>query len=436
MAVEIRLPELGENIESGDVVTVLVSAGDMVEREQALMELETDKASFDVPSPIAGKVLEVLVKDGDKVKVGSVIVKIEEIADDQEAKPEAKTPADRDAGEAAPSPKTVPPAGKEKQKTDDTAKASPAQAPPSGLDSSSASVPAAPSVRRFAREIGVDITRVEGSGPSGRISIEDVKRYAKAVVSRSQEGGGALSVPRPPLPDFSAWGEIERIPMSNVRRTTARHMEYAWQSPHVTQHDKADITALEALRKKYASRAEAAGGKLTVTAILLKVVAEALKRFPRINASIDMDRDEIVIKKYFHIGVAVDTERGLLVPVIRDVDQKSIIQLSIELTQVAEKARNKKIMPDDLQGGTFSITNLGGFGGTYFTPVVNAPEAAILGVSRSAMEPVWRGEKFAPRLMLPLSLSYDHRLVDGAEAIRFLRWIAEALENPLLLALE
>jgi pyruvate dehydrogenase E2 component (dihydrolipoamide acetyltransferase) len=238
------------------------------------------------------------------------------------------------------------------------------------------------------------------------------------------------------LPDFEKWGAVERQPMSNVRRKTAEHLSQSWVAPHVTNHDLADITDLEALRKRYGGKAEAAGGKLTMTAIALKVVAGALKVFPQFNASVDMEKDEIVLKKYIHIGVAVDTERGLLVPVIRDVDRKNIVELSVELSVMAEKARNRKLGLEDMQGGSFTITNLGGIGGTAFTPIVNWPEVAILGISRGRKEPVFVDGQFVPRLMLPLSLSYDHRLIDGADAARFLRWLAEAFENPFLLSLE
>jgi pyruvate dehydrogenase E2 component (dihydrolipoamide acetyltransferase) len=301
-------------------------------------------------------------------------------------------------------------------------------------------VPAAPSVRQLAREIGVDITQVQGSGTGGRISLEDVKRHARDLRTRpaSQQFRGAL--PSVTLPDFTKWGTVERQPMSNVRRATAERMTQAWVTiPHVTQFDKADITDLEQLRQYYdARRAKTTEGKLTITAIVLKVVAAALKRFPQFNASIDMTTYEVIHKTYYHIGVAVDTDRGLLVPVIRNVDQKNILELSVELTQLAERARSRKTPLEEMQGGTFTITNLGGLGGTNFTPIINAPEVAILGLARSSLEPVYNDstEQFAPRLMLPLALSYDHRLIDGADGVRFLRWVVEALQQPFLLALE
>jgi pyruvate dehydrogenase E2 component (dihydrolipoamide acetyltransferase) len=292
-------------------------------------------------------------------------------------------------------------------------------------------------VRRTARELGVEISEVQGTGPNGRISVDDVKAHVKRLVTSGASRGGAAAAVA--LPDFTRWGSVERQPMRAVRRKTAEHLSAAWATiPHVTQCDLADITGLEELRKKYAKQVEAAGGNLTVTSIAVKVIAAALRKFPQFNASIDMAADEIVLKKYVNIGVAVDTDRGLLVPVIRDADQKNIVQLSVELAQLSEKARNRKIALEEMQGGCFSISNLGGIGGTYFTPIVNAPEVAILGISRARMEPVYDKEtgEFAPRFMLPLSLSYDHRVIDGADGIRFLRWVAEALEQPFLLALQ
>jgi pyruvate dehydrogenase E2 component (dihydrolipoamide acetyltransferase) len=290
----------------------------------------------------------------------------------------------------------------------------------------------------MARELGVEVDQVPGTGPDGRVSIEDVKEHARRIVTGIGATKGA-QVPSEPLPDFSRWGEIDRQPMRAVRRKTAEHLSAAWAAiPHVTQHDLVDVTALEDLRTRYAKKAEALGGNLTVTAVAVKVVASALKVFPQLNSSIDLAADEIVYKKYIHLGIAVDTDRGLLVPVIRDADTKNILQLSVEIAQLSEKARTRKISLEEMQGGTFSISNLGGIGGTAFTPIVNLPEVAILGISRARMEPVYSKEtgQFVPRLMLPLSLSYDHRVVDGADGIRFLRWVAEALEQPFLLALE
>ncbi len=438
MGMEFKLPNLGENIESGDVIRVFVSAGDRIEKEQAVLELETDKAALEVPSPFNGIVKEVHVKEGDEAKVGQLILTVEAEAEEKkEAAPEELPQAE---GPAAPVEAEAPEA---EAKT--AAEAPPQEAeekPAAAVEAQAAEenkvvVPAAPSVRRLAREIGVDITQVPGSGPSGRISIEDVKAFARSVSQGGDGGPAAAPAAAATLPDFEKWGPVERKPMTGVRRKTAEHVARAWSvAPHVTQCDKADVTDLETLRKRYAKNAEAAGGKLTVTAIVLKVAASALKLFPQFNASVDAARGEIVYKKYYHVGVAVDTERGLLVPVIRDVDQKNVLQLSVELNEAAEKARNKKTALEEMQGGTFTITNLGGIGGTYFTPIINFPEVAILGISRSNLEPVYEDGQFEPRLMLPLSLSYDHRLIDGADAARFLRWLAEALEDPFLISLE
>jgi pyruvate dehydrogenase E2 component (dihydrolipoamide acetyltransferase) len=290
--------------------------------------------------------------------------------------------------------------------------------------------------------VGVDISEVPGTGPAGRISQDDVKEHARRILSsvgssgtEAARGAGRAAAAAP-LPDFSRWGDVERQPMSGIRRKTAEHLSRAWNAiPHVTQTEKADITALEELRKTHAPEVEKAGGKLTVTAILVKVLAAAVKQFPQFNASVDMAAEEIVFKKYVHVGVAVDTDRGLLVPVIRDADRKNITQIAVEVQAAAVKARDRKLSLDDMSGGGISISNLGGIGGTHFTPIVNWPEVAILGVSRGRTEPVWTGSAFEPRLLLPLSLSYDHRVIDGADAMRFLRWVADALEQPFLLSL-
>ncbi len=490
MPTEFTLPELGENITAGDVVRVLVAAGDTVAKDQPVLELETDKATIEVPSSVAGTVKEVAVKKGDRVKVGQVVLTVDgdAAAADKAAKPETPQPeqsqpetpreeadagkadgdqeglsqrvglpppeggaergaAERGAGRAeqpeAQQPESAPPKPKRGEVVDISRGArgpQPSAAPAAQGEPAPASgtaAPAAPSVRRLARELGVDVTLVAGTGPGGRISIEDVQAYVKHALSGAGGAAGApATAPGAPLPDFSKWGAVERKPMSNIRRKTAEHLSHAWSAiPHVTQHDKADITALEELRKQYSPQAEKAGGKLTMTAIALKVVAGALRRFPQFNASVDMARQEIIYKQAVHVGVAVDTERGLLVPVVRDADRKGILELSVELAKLSEKARAGKLSLEEMQGGAFSISNLGGIGGTAFTPVVNWPEVAILGISRAAHEPVYDGRQFQPRLMLPLSLSYDHRLIDGADAARFLRWVAEAFEQPFVLSL-
>ena len=436
--VEFKIPELGENIEEGTVIKVLVKVGDEVSKDQPLMELETDKATVEVPSSVSGVVKEVRIKEGDKAKVGETVFTITagDEAETTEAAVETQAPAIEEAVEEKEQPE--PEAKPQPKRVEAEA---PAQLPEGHRryrpDAIAKLAPAAPSVRRFAREIGIDINTVTGSGPRGRISIEDVKKHARQFRSQKEAPAGLPGVTAPSLPDFSKWGEIERKPMTGIRLKTAQNMIVSWLSvARVTQYDKADITELEEDRKKFGSKVEVAGGKLTVTAILLKVLASALKTFPQFNASIDMAKNEIIYKKYYHVGVAVDTDRGLLVPVIRDVDKKNILQLSVDLSEAAEKARNKKLSLEEMQGGTFTITNLGGIGGTAFSPIVYYPQAAILGISRSSMEPVYIDGKFEPRLMLPLSLSYDHRLIDGADAARFLRWVAEALKDPFLIALE
>lgn len=439
MAIEFRLPELGENIEEGDVVKVLVSVGDRVTKDQPVMEVETEKAAVEIPSPADGVVREVHVREGQKVRVGELLLVIEEAGEKEEEvkgemeKREVRARVEEAVGKEKEASSLPEVEVKEEKEQEGEVVEFFRQAAREVHGEPRRVAPAAPSVRRLARELGVDINEVPGTGPGGRISEEDVKRYARELISgiRGQRMETPLQT-EPELPDFSRWGDIERRPMSSVRRKTAQQVTLGWRAPHVTQHDKADITELEKVRKQFGKRVEEAGGKLTVTAIMLKVVASALKLFPQFNASVDMARGEIVYKRYYHIGVAVDTDRGLLVPVIRDVDKKNILELSLELTDVSER----KITLEEMQGGSFTISNLGGLGGTFFTPIINFPEVAILGISRAVTEPVFTGSGFEPRLMLPLSLSYDHRVIDGADAVRFLRWIVEALEEPFKLILE
>ena len=454
---EFKVPELGENVEQGDVTRVLVKVGDTISREQPVVELETDKATIEVPSSVAGVVKDIKVKAGDKVKVGAVILTVDdastslgtgngaggsnaESAPQAEQKPEPKVVSmprrESPPLAAAPEPPRPAVAAKPPEPTGKAAEARPSGAP---------AAPAAPSVRRLAREIGVDITDVHGSGPGGRISDGDVKEHARRILSSvpstSLGAGGVVArpagAPAPvPLPDFEKWGPVERQPMSNIRRKTAERLSHAWNAiPHVTQFDKADITPMEELRSKFRKQVEQAGGNLTVTAVLVKVLAAAVKQFPQFNSSLDVENNAIVYKKYINVGVAVDTEFGLLVPVIRNADQKNITQIAVELHQLSEKARAKKLTLDEMSGGGISISNLGGIGGTYFTPIVNWPEVAILGVSRGIIEAAWRDDKFEPRQLLPLSLSYDHRVIDGADAMRFLRWVVQAIEQPFLLSL-
>lgn len=445
MVTEFRLPELGENIHSGNVVRVLVKVGDAIEKDQGVLELETDKATIEVPAPEGGVVKEILVKEGGKANVGEVILTLDSgattaaPAQERKAEPAAARSQDKPVtpkSQEKPAPPVMAPApAAVLAETAPPASLYPVPAPAAAETHHPA--PAAPSVRRFAREIGIDINQVPGTGPGRRISIQDVKDFAKSLHQELAMRAPGVVLPGGALPDFAKWGPVERQAMNNIRLKTAQHLSLAWNTiPQVTQFDKADVTELEEHRKNFSTKVESAGGKLTMTAILLKVAASALKMFPQFNASVDMARNEIVYKKYFHVGVAVDTERGLLVPVIRDVDKKNILQLSVELSLMAEKARNRKLSLDEMQGGSFTITNLGGIGGTAFSPIVNHPEVAILGVSRSSIEPLYLNGQFEPRTMLPLSLSYDHRLIDGADGARFLRWIAKALQDPFLMALE
>lgn len=451
MASEFHLPELGENIDNVEVIEVLVSVGDTIAVDDPVIEVETDKASLEVPSSVAGVVKEIKVAAGASISIGSVVLTVEAESEagsgdsssdgpqEQASQSKASTESSKPQADAAPVATRSAPS-EPRAKVDPSAPSAPVE-PPSRNGSSAGErrlAPAAPSTRRLAREIGVDIARVKGSGPKGRISIEDVKAFAKTMLAGSgapASSVGAVAVSAP-LPDFSRFGSVRVEKMSGIRRKTAEQMNLAWSTiPQVTQFDKADITDLEAMRKKL-NAADPKGAKITVTAILLKILASALKRFPQFNASIDMANQEIVYKEYHHLGVAVDTDRGLLVPVVFDVPTKNIKELAADLTEIAEKARNKKIRPEDLQGSCITITNLGGIGGHAFTPIVNPPEVAILGVSRASMEPVYDDGTFYPRLMMPLCLSYDHRLIDGADAARFLRWVCEALENPGLVAFE
>ncbi len=427
MVHETHLPHLGENIETGKVVKILVSPGQKITSDQNIVELETDKASIEIPAAKNGTVKKIHIKEGDTVKIGQIILSID-CDNDMTVKPELDQTAEIDVLAEV---ENQPLVNKEVEVELPVTKI--LQSDSSNFAENVRLVPAAPSTRRFAREIGVDICNVAGSGPAGRISIADVKIYAKSLNSSPH---GSITDTKE-LPDFGKWGDIEVQPMNNVRLKTAEHLSFAWSSiPHVTQFDNADITDLESQRKQFAKKASDAGGKLTITAIMLKVLSAALRKFPQFNASVDLKNSAITLKKYCNIGIAVDTDRGLLVPVIRNVDQKNIIELSVELGEIAIKARNKKLKLEDMQGGNFTISNLGGIGGSHFTPIINWPEVAILGISKAEIKAVYINNSFEPRLMVPLSLSYDHRVIDGADGSRFLAWIKSALENPFLIPLE
>jgi pyruvate dehydrogenase E2 component (dihydrolipoamide acetyltransferase) len=440
MASDITLPELGENVEEGEVVDVKVAVGAEVREGQALLEVEAEKSTVEVPSPSAGRIGKVLIKKGDKVKTGQTLFQLESADAAPSAAPEKKAapPETKAAAPKATESKPTPPAAPPPKTPPAPTPAPATRRPADGVAAVTQEkvVPAGPATRRLARELGIDLARVHGSAASGRVTQEDVKNFVRELATGAAPpavDGQGVMVKVPPLPDFGKWGPIERKPMDAVRRKTAEHMALSWSViPHVTQHDLADITDLEAFRKQQDGR----GPKLTVTAFALKSSAIALKQFPQFNSTLDLGNNQFILKQYYHIGIAVDTERGLLVPVLRDVDKKSVHDLAKEMAEVAERARQKKIGGDDLRGGTFTITNLGGIGGTAFTPIVNYPEVAILGLSRSRLQPVVRDRgEIAPRLMLPLSLSYDHRVIDGADAARFVRRIVEMLENPLVMLL-
>jgi len=415
MSIEFKLQALKENVEIVEVNAIKVNVGDIVTKDQPLVEVQADKAALEVPSPAAGKITQILIKQGDQVKIGQLIFVIDPAGAGAAAASSSPPPVPQKTPVAAPipAPAAVP-----------VATATPAKAAPIVLaHDDNKVIPAGPSTRRIARELGVDLGHVPGTGRHGRVSEDDVRSFVRGSSSNGSSGG---SISVPPLPRFEDFGTVEKQPMSAIRRATARQMSLSWSIvPHVTQSDLSDITDFETFRKS-----QTKGPKLTISAFAMKAVVVLLKEYPVFNSSIDVAGNQIIHKKFYNIGVAVDTENGLLVPVIRDVDKKSIAELAEELTSIAERARQRKLDSKDLTGGTFTITNLGGIGGTGFTPIVNYPEVAILGISRGRLEPVVHNGEIVPRLMMPLSLSYDHRVIDGAIAARFTRRLAEMLENP------
>ncbi len=417
MIEEVRLPEISENVESGDVIEVLVKVGDYIEKDQSIVELETEKAAFEVPSPVKGRVTEVSMKEGDKVQVNQVIIKVDTEVKSEE---QPKEPVQK---------KT------EKKEVKQGSVESLLKIKEPAEKSNIELAPAAPSVRQLARELGIEIHKVTGSEKGGRISAADVKEYARSIVSgQSVKLSPSKSKP---LPDFSKWGDIEREQITATRRKISEILSFTWSNvPQVTQYDQSNITNLEESRKLYLKKSGKNSSKLTITSITLKIAALALKKFPKFNSSFDLEKNEIIYKKYFHISVAVETDRGLLVPVIRDVDKKSIAQLSEELNSLAEKTRQHKVTPEEMAGGNFTISNLGGIGGTNFAPIIYWPQVAILGISRATQQLCYINGSIETRLILPLSLSYDHRIIDGTEGLLFIRWIAQHLENPLLLSLD
>lgn len=457
----VLLPDLGEDIEEADVLQIYVSVGDVVALEQPIAEIETEKATIDLPSSVAGTVTELHVKPGDTIKPGDPVLSVDLSAAASPSPPEtASQPAEQQEEQLAPHAQQVEstpaiaipeaqqsepsPAQQSENGSNVPAERAPEPPPPTAApaplvdgDLDAPPVFASPSVRRFAREIGVDIRSVRGAGPGGRIDLDDIKRHARETPDPAPVSGHSALSPGP-LPDFSEFGAVERVPLSRLRRTIKRNMAIAWHEvPHVTLFHTADVTELEQVRRDYRDRAEEAGGRLTITAILLKITAAALLAHPHVNSSLDVESDELVLKKYVHLGVAVDTPRGLVVPVIRDVDQKNIIEISVELTEISERARSGDLGLQDFRGSSFTVTNLGGMGTGHFTPIIHHPNTAILGIGRAERRPVWSEmlDTWEPRSILPLSFTFDHRVMDGADGARFMTWIADVIRQPLVLAL-
>ncbi len=430
-AIEVKVPDIGE-FKNIPVIEVLVKPGDTVSAEDPLVTLESDKATMDVPSPAAGVVREIKLKIGDKVSEGALVLLLEATAttapDAESAPAAAPQPI---AAVSAPVPQAS--AGPRPSSPAPAASSAPARAE-ARIESGSGKSHAGPSVRRFARELGVDLSRVRGSGPRDRVLKEDVEAYVKGALARprGENAGGGLGFNLPPLQpvDFAKFGPVATQPLSRIKKLSGGFLHRNWVSiPHVTQHDEADITELEAFRKAQAGDAQKSGIKFTMLGFLMKAAVVALKQFPEFNASLSADGESLILKNYYHIGVAVDTPSGLVVPVMRDVDKKGLLEIAKELGEISARMRSGKIAPADLQGGCFSISSLGGIGGTFFTPIINAPEVAILGVGKAVMKPVWNGKEFTPRLMLPLSLSYDHRVIDGALGARFSSFLAAVLSD-------
>ncbi|VBR36314.1 dihydrolipoyllysine-residue acetyltransferase [Burkholderia pseudomallei] len=424
--VDVKVPDIGD-YKDVPVIEIAVKIGDTVEKEQSLVTLESDKATMDVPSPAAGVVKDIKVKVGDAVSQGSLIVVLEASGGAAASAPQAAAPAPAPAAPApAPAPQAAP-----------AAAPAPAQAPAPAASGEYRASHASPSVRKFARELGVDVSRVTGTGPKSRITKDDVTAFVKGVMTGQRAapgaaaapaGGGELNLLPWPKVDFSKFGPFEAKPLSRIKKISGANLHRNWvMIPHVTNNDEADITELEALRVQLNKEHEKAGVKFTMLAFVIKAVVAALKKFPTFNAS--LDGDNLVFKQYYHIGFAADTPNGLVVPVIRDADKKGLVDIAKEMAELSKAAREGKLKPDQMQGGCFSISSLGGIGGTHFTPIINAPEVAILGLSRGQMKPVWDGKQFVPRLTLPLSLSYDHRVIDGAEAARFNAYLGALLAD-------
>jgi pyruvate dehydrogenase E2 component (dihydrolipoamide acetyltransferase) len=421
---EVRVPDIGD-FQDVEIVEVQVRAGDTVAAEAPLITLETDKASMDVPSPIAGRIAELKVAKGDRVSQGSLIA-ILEVDGAASAAAAGRKPAAGPAPQAAPAPRAPPGAPVPAP----AAPRSAATLPP--IDETTfGKAHASPSVRKFARELGVNLIQVKGSGDKGRVLHDDVKAYVKAILTGQAAGPAGSGLPKLPVVDFAKYGPIEVTPLSRVRKISGPRLQASWLNiPHVTQHDEADITALEERRQSLKAQAEADGIRLTPLAFIIRACVLALREFPDFNSSLAEDGAALVHKKYHHIGFAADTPQGLVVPVIRDAGDKPLLAIARELGELSARARDGKLSAEEMRGGSFTVSSLGGIGGTFFTPIVNAPEVAILGVGRSAHKPVWQGNGFVPRLVLPLSLSYDHRVIDGATGVRFTSFLVKALAEP------
>jgi pyruvate dehydrogenase E2 component (dihydrolipoamide acetyltransferase) len=439
---EVLVPDIGD-FKDVPVIEVLVKPGDVVKADDSLITLESDKATMEVPAPAAGVVRDLRVKVGDKVSQGHAILSLEVgEAAAAAAAPAAAAPAPTAApaspapAAAAPAPAAPAPVSASAGHGTSAGTVEPA-APAAAVDEAGfARAHASPAVRRFARELGVDLGKVKGSGPKARILKEDVQGFVKQALSASApsapaaSGGLGFNLPAMPAIDFAKFGPVEPKPLARIKKISGANLHRNWVAiPHVTQNDEVDITEMEAFRKQVADEAQKQGVKVTPLAFMIKAAVAALKKFPAFNASLSPDGETLILKKYYHIGVAVDTPNGLVVPVIRDADQKGIVALAKELGEVSARMRDGKIAPADMQGGTFSISSLGGIGGTHFTPIINAPEVAILGVSRSSMKPVWKDGAFVPRLMLPISLSYDHRVIDGVEGARFITYLNAVMSD-------
>ena len=429
---DVFVPDIGD-FKNIPVIEVLVKPGDTVKAEDSLITLESDKATMEVPAPFAGVVKELKIKPGDKVSEGAAILSLE--VSEGVAAPATAAPAAPQKSATAPAPAAV--AQAPAPASAPAPPTAPQAAAPAAINEEGFSrAHASPSVRRFARELGVDLGRVKGSGPKERILKDDIAGYVKTALAQPAGGGGgggaglSLGLPAWPQVDFAKFGPVETLTLSRIKKISGPALHRNWVSiPHITQNDEADITELEAFRKSMADEAQKQGIKLTPLAFIMKAVVAALKNHPEFNASLAPAGDALILKRYYHIGVAVDTPGGLVVPVVRNVDQKGVLQLAKDLAEISAKARDGKLGPAEMQGGTFSISSLGGIGGTHFTPIINAPEIAILGVSKSSMKPVWKDGQFVPRLMMPLSLSYDHRAVDGAQGARFITNLSMVLSD-------